>query len=115
MFTGIIQDLGKLESISRNVGNAELVISTPSLADEVAVGDSVAINGVCLTATSVKGANSISLTAVAETLSRTTLGELKVGVLVNLELALRASDRLGGASGARPCGCDRQDALCHRG
>lgn len=96
MFTGIIQDLGRLESLRHSGSNADLVISSAKLADDVAVGDSVAVNGVCLTATSESKADSITLTAVAETLSRTTLGELRNGRMVNLELAMRAGDRLGG-------------------
>ncbi|MFH2056335.1 MAG: riboflavin synthase [bacterium] len=96
MFTGIIQDLGTIEAVTRSAGNADFRISTPKLAGEVAVGDSVAVNGVCLTSASESKAGEITLTAVAETLSRTTLSELKAGVRVNLELATRAGDRLGG-------------------
>jgi len=96
MFTGIIEDLGTLESVRRQSDNADLVISTSKLASQVASGDSVAVNGVCLTATADGKAGHVSLTAVAETLSRTTLGTLRPGDRVNLELAMLAGDRLGG-------------------
>ncbi|HEY7829963.1 MAG TPA: riboflavin synthase [Solirubrobacteraceae bacterium] len=94
MFTGLIADLGRVEALERDGQGATIVIATP-LAGEVAEGDSVAVNGVCLTATQVNGAG-FQAQAMEETLRRSSLGSLEVGAPVNLELALRADGRLGG-------------------
>jgi riboflavin synthase len=94
MFTGLIADMGSVTELSRDAQGARLEISTP-LAAQLAEGDSIAVNGVCLTAAEVREA-SFAAEAMAETLSRSSLGELQAGEQVNLELALRASDRLGG-------------------
>jgi riboflavin synthase len=94
MFTGLIADMGSVTELSRDAQGARLEISTP-LAAQLAEGDSIAVNGVCLTAADVREA-SFAAEAMAETLSRSSLGELQAGESVNLELALRASDRLGG-------------------
>jgi riboflavin synthase len=94
MFTGLIADLGSVVAIERDDGGARLRIAT-RLADQLAEGDSVAVNGVCLTASGVRE-DSFGADAMAETLMRSSLGELQQGAPVNLELALRAEDRLGG-------------------
>ena len=94
MFTGLIADVGTVAALDRNDDGARLRIET-SLAGEIAPGDSVAVNGVCLTATDVED-GSFGAEAMNETLSVTSLGPLEAGSRVNLELALRASDRLGG-------------------
>jgi riboflavin synthase len=94
MFTGLIADLGRVEKLERDADGATITIAT-QLAGEVGEGDSVAVNGVCLTATQVAG-QSFRAQAMAETLRRSSLGELEVGAPVNLELALRADGRLGG-------------------
>src|SRR3712207_3006747 len=94
MFTGLIADVGTVAGLDRNADGARLRIET-ALAGEVAPGDSVAVNGVCLTATEVAD-GSFSAEAMNETLNVTSLGPLEQGSRVNLELALRASDRLGG-------------------
>jgi riboflavin synthase len=94
MFTGLIADLGRVENLERDADGATITIAT-HLAGEVGEGDSVAVNGVCLTATEVNG-ESFRAQAMAETLRRSSLGELEVGAPVNLELALRADGRLGG-------------------
>jgi riboflavin synthase len=94
MFTGLIADLGSVRSIDRDEDGATLEISTP-LAEEISLGDSVAVNGVCLTATSVQDGG-FAAQAMAETLRRSALEQLQVGSPVNLELALRADGRLGG-------------------
>ena len=94
MFTGLIADLGNVVAFERDEDGATLRIST-RLAGELAEGDSVAVNGVCLTATGVQ-ADSFKAQAMIETLGRTSLGALRVGSPVNLELPLRACDRLGG-------------------
>jgi riboflavin synthase len=94
MFTGLIADMGSVSELSRDDDGARLEISTP-LAGQLAEGDSIAVNGVCLTASDVR-ADSFAAEAMAETLSRSSLGDLRAGERVNLELALRACDRLGG-------------------
>ena len=94
MFTGLIADVGTVAALDRTSEGARLRIET-ALAGEIAPGDSVAVNGVCLTATAV-GDGSFDAEAMNETLSVTSLGPLEPGSRVNLELALRASDRLGG-------------------
>jgi riboflavin synthase len=94
MFTGLIADLGSVVTIERDEGGARLRIAT-RLADQLGEGDSVAVNGVCLTACAVRD-GSFGADAMGETLMRSSLGELQAGAPVNLELALRAADRLGG-------------------
>ncbi|HEY2650289.1 MAG TPA: riboflavin synthase [Solirubrobacteraceae bacterium] len=94
MFTGLVADLGVLEELRRSEGGATLRISA-GLTGELHDGDSIAVNGVCLTATSVRD-HSFQADAMNETLTRSTLGGLQSGARVNLELPLRASDRLGG-------------------
>jgi riboflavin synthase len=94
VFTGLIADLGRVESIERS-GEGVRVTVASDLAAELAVGDSVAVGGVCLTAAAV-APGSFAAEVMNETLSRTSLRELRAGAQVNLELPLRASDRLGG-------------------
>lgn len=94
MFTGLIQDVGTVESLDSGALGARLRIAT-SLAAEIEPGDSVALNGVCLTATTVT-AEGFEAEAMNQTLEVTSLGGLEVGSRVNLELAMKASDRLGG-------------------
>jgi riboflavin synthase len=94
MFTGLIQDVGTVESVDSDADGARLRIST-SLGGEIAAGDSVAVNGVCLTATSAD-AGGFETETMNQTLEVTALGGVETGNRVNLELALRASDRLGG-------------------
>lgn len=94
MFTGLVEDLGTLDAIDAGDEGARLTIAS-RLAGEISEGDSVAVNGVCLTATGVSGAT-FGADAMNETLSRTALGSVQAGDGVNLELALRADARLGG-------------------
>lgn len=95
MFTGLISDLGSVAALEPDgEGAITLEIST-RLASELQRGDSVAVNGVCLTATDVRDGG-FATTAMIETLRRSALGELEPGARVNLELALRADGRLGG-------------------
>ena len=94
MFTGLIGDLGTLTALALGGGGATLTVST-RLAGDLGEGDSIAVNGVCLTATEV-GPSSFKADAMTETLERSSLGELAPGAQVNLELPLRAEDRLGG-------------------
>jgi len=94
MFTGLVQDVGRVESVERGSEGARLRIAT-ALAAEVRPGDSVAVNGVCLTATAAGGPG-FETEAMNQTLEVTALGALSEGERVNLELAMKASDRLGG-------------------
>jgi riboflavin synthase len=94
MFTGLIADLGSVRTLELDGRGATLRIDT-RLANELRRGDSIAVNGVCLTATDVHD-EEFAATAMIETLRRSALGALEVGSAVNLELALRAEDRLGG-------------------
>jgi riboflavin synthase len=94
MFTGLIADLGGVTELDRGAAGARLRIRT-RLAQDLHEGDSIAVNGVCLTATSI-GEGSFQAEAMSETLARSSLGELQAGAAVNLELPLRAADRLGG-------------------
>ncbi len=94
MFTGLIQDRGRVLEVLPNREGREFVIQT-ALAGEIRVDDSVATNGVCLTATEVKN-GAFRCQAIPVTLEKTNLGTLKAGDEVNLELSLRAQDRLGG-------------------
>ena len=95
MFTGIIREVGSIAATSGGDEGVRLAIEAPATASLVEVGGSVAINGVCLTAETVEG-TALTFHAVPETLSRSTLGELARGSLVNLEPALRAGDSMGG-------------------
>jgi riboflavin synthase len=94
MFTGLVQGVGSVAAIERSEDGARVTIATPLVA-ELGTGDSIAINGVCLTAVDLDG-ESFAADAMNETLARTSLGDLAAGAGVNLELPLRAGDRLGG-------------------
>jgi riboflavin synthase len=94
VFTGLIADLGSVAALARDGEGATLRIAT-ALAAELREGDSIAVDGVCLTATRVR-AGELEAQAIHETLQRSTLGALASGDRVNLELALRADGRLGG-------------------
>jgi riboflavin synthase len=94
MFTGIVRELGEVESVDRSEDGARLRIRA-ALAGELAEGDSVSVNGACLTATSVEN-GSFEADVMHQTLSLTTLGDLEPSSPVNLELAVRPTDRLGG-------------------
>jgi riboflavin synthase len=94
MFTGLVADIGTVESVDSGEEGARIRIVT-GIAGEIGDGDSVAVNGVCLTATAVDSTG-FETEAMNQTLDVTALGRLETGTRVNLELALRASDRLGG-------------------
>jgi len=94
MFTGLVEDLGAVESLESGADGARIQIAT-RLAGEIGEGDSVAVNGVCLTATSVDAAG-FATEAMNQTLRVTALEALGKGDRVNLELAMKASERLGG-------------------
>ncbi|MEO6857347.1 MAG: riboflavin synthase [Solirubrobacteraceae bacterium] len=94
MFTGLVQDLGRVAATQRSPDGVRLTVDT-ALAAELGNGDSVAVNGVCLTAVAV-GEGSFTAEVMNETLQRSSLRDADDGAVVNLELPLRASDRLGG-------------------
>jgi len=94
MFTGLVADIGKVESVDSGEDGARIRIAT-GLASAIDDGDSVAVNGVCLTATAVD-AGGFETEAMNQTLEVTALRGLEAGAEVNLELAMKASDRLGG-------------------
>src|ERR1700733_16061867 len=94
MFTGLVQGIGSVAGVERSPDGARVTIATPLVA-ELSAGDSIAINGVCLTAVTL-GDGSFVADAMNETLARTSLGDLLPGSDVNLELPLRDTDRIGG-------------------
>ena len=94
MFTGLVQGVGAVAGMERSDAGARITIETPLVA-ELSAGDSIAINGVCLTVVELNG-GSFAAEAMNETLARSSLGDLAPGSEVNLELPLRATDRLGG-------------------
>jgi riboflavin synthase len=95
MFTGLIEAIGEVKEIRRAGSGATLMLRMPPSFSDCSPGDSIAVDGACLTITGIRGDLS-SLDVSIETLGRSTLGELKAGGAVNLERAMRLSDRLGG-------------------
>jgi len=95
MFTGIIEEIGKITAINKTKTGASLKIKTNNIHSDVKLGDSICIDGVCLSVTDIKG-NILKFDVIYETLRRTTLSELKVNDSINLERSLRADSRLGG-------------------
>jgi len=95
LFTGIIEEIGKVERLHSIPEGKLLQIQARKVLTDLSLGDSVAIDGVCLSVTQLN-ASSLSVVAVEETLNRTTFGQIKVGTLVNLERAMSASSRFGG-------------------
>jgi riboflavin synthase len=94
VFTGLVQDLGRVEAVASSGDGVTLTVAT-ALSGELALGDSIAVNGVCLTATRI-GEGGFDAEVMNETLHRSSLAAVSPGRTVNLELPLRASDRLGG-------------------
>lgn len=95
MFTGLVETLGTVRSLSVEGPGRRLIIAAPEIAKELSVGESVAVNGACLTVIEADG-EACHFQAGPETLLRTNLGELAAGDRVNVERSLRLSDRLGG-------------------
>ena len=95
MFTGIVRELGSVDAVERRPAGARIRLRAPQTASAAAIGDSVALNGVCLTVTAVDD-GALAFDAVPETLRRTSLGRLASGARVNVEPALRAGEPLGG-------------------
>lgn len=95
MFTGLIAELGTVAAISKGETSAVFTINAPSLISEIKLGDSVAVNGVCLTATNISG-NTFTADVMVQTLSLTSLSQIIVNSPVNLELAAQLNARMGG-------------------
>jgi len=95
MFTGLISELGTVTAITKGESSAIFTINAPLLIPEVKLGDSVAVNGVCLTATSITQ-TSFTADVMVQTLSLTSLSQVSVGSAVNLELAAQLNARMGG-------------------
>ena len=95
MFTGLIQAIGRVTAIEHQESSVRLVISSSEIAAQIAQGDSVSVNGVCLTVVSFDK-TSFAVDVMVQTLKLTTTGALEIGSEANLELATRAADRLGG-------------------
>ena len=95
MFTGIVEELAQIKSIEPKSKGIRYVISAEVVVDDLKIGDSISVNGVCLTIVK-RGKDSFYMDLVEETLNKSNLGELKVGDFVNLERAMKVSDRLGG-------------------
>jgi riboflavin synthase len=95
VFTGLIEEIGEIKSIEKGVRSARITIKAETILKDTKVGDSICTNGVCLTVTEFNK-NSFSVDVMAETIRNSNLGKLKPGSRVNLERALRLSDRLGG-------------------
>ena len=95
MFTGLIGELGSITAIEKGESSAVFTINAPQLISQIAVGDSVAVNGVCLTATAISG-TTFTADVMIQTLSLTSLSQVSVDSPVNLELAAQLNSRLGG-------------------
>lgn len=95
MFTGIIEETGKIRSLQINGNSAVLTIKAKKVLEGSKIGDSIAVNGVCLTATTI-GADYFTADVMAETMRRSSLGALQKGSVVNLERAMAAEGRFGG-------------------
>jgi len=95
MFTGLVEELGEISGFEQHDAGVRLVVSASLVAADISNGDSIAVNGVCLTALDVTS-TSFAADVSPETLDRTTLGNLKIGSPVNLERALLPTTRLGG-------------------
>ena len=95
MFTGIIQQVCTVKALSKSGDSAALTIDLGQLAKQAKTGDSIAINGVCLTVTKLAGTQA-TFDVSGETLVKSTIGKLATGAKVNIELALRADERFGG-------------------
>jgi riboflavin synthase len=95
MFTGLIQAVGRVSAIDRQESSAKLEITSPEISSQISQGDSVSVNGTCLTVVSFTK-ESFEVDVMVQTLNLTSTGALLVGSPVNLELATRTQDRLGG-------------------
>ena len=120
MFTGLVEEVGRVERIAHGARGARLMIAADAVLAGTRCGDSIAVNGVCLTAAELDG-RTFTADVMAETLRRSDLGELRAGAPVNLERAMPADGRLGGhivsghidGTGITRSGCrSRRPRLC---
>ena len=95
MFTGLVEELGRLKRLQQGSAWGKITVEAKKVLDNIQLGDSIAINGVCLTVVDFT-ANDFTADVMAETLEKSNLGSLKPGTQVNLERALRPTDRMGG-------------------
>lgn len=95
MFTGIIEDKGKVVRIQKDIDSSQLTIVTPKIVSDAKLGDSIAVNGVCLTITNLTS-EEMTVDVMPETVKATTIHTLKLGDIVNLERAMSANGRFGG-------------------
>jgi riboflavin synthase len=95
MFTGLVEETGRLLALERSATGARLTVLAPLVCTDAQLGDSIAVNGCCLTVTAREG-ETLAFDLLEETLARTNLGDLEAGAPVNLERALAAHSRLGG-------------------
>lgn len=95
MFTGIIEEIGKIQDIKKGINSAGLSVQVSKIMQDVHLGDSIAVNGVCLTVTSFSP-NGFTADVMHETLNRSSLGNLQIGSIVNLERAMMSNGRFGG-------------------
>jgi len=95
MFTGLVEEVGKVVALTGDKGTKRLTVAASKLPLEMKKGDSIAVSGVCLTAVEI-GKNSLGFDLAVETLARTSLSRLAKGALVNLELPMKADGRMGG-------------------
>ena len=95
MFTGIIEEVGQILKIEKNQKSARLSISAKTILEDIHLGDSIAVNGICLTASFIADTY-FRADVMAETMNRSNLGALQKGSLVNLERAMKADGRFGG-------------------
>lgn len=95
MFTGIIEELGKVSGLARKAKVLRLSVSAKKISDGTKIGDSISVNGACLTVIDIKS-NTLSFDVMSETLNKTNLSKLRLGQMVNLERSLKMGDRLSG-------------------
>ena len=95
MFTGIVEEIGKVQNVKKNVKSFVLTIEGNKIFEDINIGDSISVNGVCLTVTTFTN-NTFTADVMNETISRSSLGQLKNGSSVNLERAISANGRFGG-------------------
>lgn len=96
MFTGLIEEIGTVAAIDQHTGSATLAIDCHTVVSDAKIGDSIAVNGVCLTVTELPESGGFRTEMMGETLARTTLGDIVAGTPVNLERAMLPDNRLGG-------------------
>jgi riboflavin synthase len=95
LFTGLIEEIGKIQGVKKGTNSAVLSVQASKIMEDIHLGDSIAVNGVCLTVISIS-TNGFATDVMHETLNRSSLGKLRIGSFVNLERAMAANGRFGG-------------------